>query len=93
MYASGDVLTELPPLTTMADLKTAVNGFCALLDHAHSVGAGVIPHRVSQDVVESWFGHQRQACGSNRNMTGRSKIKALKHCVGYNMTMMYDASK
>ena len=35
------------------------------------MGLEVIPHRINQDIVESWFGHQRQAGGGNRNMTGK----------------------
>lgn len=62
--------TELPPFQTMADLKTTIRGLCDLLRKAKSLGMGLQPHRINQDVVEAWFGHHRQACGANRNMTG-----------------------
>lgn len=61
---------DLPPMTTLADLETTVKGLGALLRIGTECGAGMVPNRMTQDVVESWFGNQRQACGSNRNMTG-----------------------
>ena len=61
----------MPPTTTLDDLKSAVKGFQFLLEKAISMGLEVIPHRINQDIVESWFGHQRQAGGGNRNMTGK----------------------
>ena len=66
--------TDLPPFPTMADLKTAIRGMKALCQLAIDCGNGIVPHRINQDVVESWFGHHRDACGSNRNMSGMSKI-------------------
>ena len=61
----------MPPVTTLSDLRTAVHGFVSLCDKAIELGHGLIPHRISQDVLENFFGHQRQACGSNSNMTGK----------------------
>lgn len=68
--SKGSPATELPPFPTMADLKTAVRGMKELCLLAKSQGLTIIPHRINQDCVESWFGHHREACGSNRNMTG-----------------------
>lgn len=72
MYSDTSLhpITSLPPHTTLADMKTTVDGMCALAERGRSLGHGVIPGRISQDVVENWFGHQRQAGGANRNMTG-----------------------
>lgn len=73
MYSSttSTPATDLPPFTTLADLKTTIRGMQELCRYAKSVGLGIIPHRMSQNVIESWFGHHRQSCGSNRNMTGK----------------------
>ena len=57
-------------MTTLSDLKTTVEGLCALADRAIALGQGIIPGRINQDVLENWFGHHRQAGGSNQNMTG-----------------------
>lgn len=67
---SKSPLPNLPPLTTLSDMRTTIQGMCALLDRAANLGQGLIPYRISQDVVENWFGHQRQAGGCNNNMTG-----------------------
>ena len=61
----------LPPISTLRDVKTTCNGMIALATKCSELGAGLIPGRINQDVVENWFGHQRQACGSNQNMTGK----------------------
>lgn len=63
--------SSLPPPTTLADAKTAIDGMISLINEGNRIDMYLKPHRMSQDVVENWFGYQRQACGSNRNMTGK----------------------
>jgi hypothetical protein len=74
VYSSttGSPAADLPPFSTLADLKTTIRGMICICEYAMSVGMGIIPQRMSQDVLESWFGHHRQSCGSNHNMTGMS---------------------
>ena len=60
-YTEQSSFTALPPITTLSDLKTTVEGMCALADKAIQLGQGVIPRRINQDVLESWLGHQWQA--------------------------------
>lgn len=65
---------ELPPDTTLRDLESAVKGMEWLLLKAEAMGASVTPYRISQDVCENWFGHQRQAGGANHNMIGQLEL-------------------
>ena len=63
---------------TFEDLCMAVDGLSALIDHVvklpfvakYGGGFFVIPKRLSQDIVESYFSLQRSSCGGNMNMTG-----------------------
>ena len=54
--------------------QTAIRGMKALCQLAIDYGNGIVPTRIIQDVVESWFGHHRDAYGSNQNMSHMSKI-------------------
>ena len=65
-------------MTTLSDLKTTVEGLCALADRAIALGQGIIPGRINQDVLENWFGHHRHAGGSNQNMTGMPSSYAFQ---------------
>ena len=63
---------------TFEDLCLTVNGLCGFIDHIvhlrfvakYGGGLFVIPKRLSQDIVESYFSLQRSSCGGNTNMTG-----------------------
>lgn len=61
---------DIPPTTTIEDMKTAIRGVTALAERAVELGQGLCPHRINQDAVENFFGYQRGACGANTNMTG-----------------------
>ena len=61
----------------MADLKFAIRGMQALCQLAIDYGNGIVPHRNNQDVVEAWFCHHRDMCGSDRNMSGMSGITIM----------------
>ena len=58
-------------------LQVAINGFKSLVQYTDSAifqsmypgNHYIIPKRISQDVVESFFSIQRQACGGTTNMT------------------------
>ena len=58
-------------------MRTTCRGLCALAEKAISLGHGLIPGRLSQDVLENWFGHQRQMGGCNTNMTGETCLHCL----------------
>ena len=71
----------------------AINELCALIDYfsepqfqeKHGRGAFIIPKRISQDIVESYFSLQRSSCGGNTNMTaytyGHSTQQLILHHV------------
>ena len=61
----------------MADLKFAIRGMQALCQLAIDYGNGIVPHRNNQDVVEAWFCHHRDMCGSDRNMSGMSGMTIM----------------
>ena len=61
----------------MLYLQVSINGLKGLLMHINSEqftrmygNLYIIPKKISQDVVESFFSSQRQMCGGSRNMTG-----------------------
>ena len=62
---------------TFEDLCLTINGLHKFLDYItslqflakHGGGRFVIPKRLSQDIVESYFSLQRSSCGGNTNMT------------------------
>ena len=51
----------------------------------HGNQSYIIPKRISQDVVESFFSVQRQACGGTNNMTA--------YTYGYNVNSMISCSE
>ncbi|XP_028407341.1 uncharacterized protein LOC114529968 [Dendronephthya gigantea] len=73
---------------TMFDIQVTINGFKALVKFIgtpefrslHGSPPYIIPKRISQDIVESFFSMQRQACGGTNNMTA--------YTYGYNVNSM-----
>lgn len=68
------------PDTTLRDLESAVKGMEWLRRKAILMGVLMKSHRISQDIVENWFGHRRQAGGGNTNTTG--KLDLISSCLG-----------
>lgn len=74
---------------TYEDLRLAVNGLSALIDHITELkfiaqyGSGffVIPRRLSQDILESYFSIQRASGGGNTNMTAYSYGHNTQHLI------------
>ena len=74
---------------TYEDICLAVNGLFGLTDYVtdlrflakHGGGAFIIPKRISQDIVESYFSLRRSACGSNSNMTAFAYGNNTQHLI------------
>ena len=73
--------------------QVTINGFKELIKFIgtpefkslHGSHPYIIPKRVSQDIVESFFSMQRQACGGTNNMTA--------YTYGYNVNSMISYSE
>jgi hypothetical protein len=79
----GLCLPILPSTSTLLiavhilHFQVSINGLKGLLEHLNSEqftktygNLYIIPKKISQDIVESFFSLQRQMCGGSRNMTG-----------------------
>ncbi|KXJ19976.1 hypothetical protein AC249_AIPGENE15268 [Exaiptasia diaphana] len=74
--AKAEISSHFITWQTMFDLEVSIDGLKELLTYIQSVEFQnsygqlyIIPKRLNQDIVESFFSSQRQMCGGSTNMT------------------------